>query len=273
MAKKIDLGTPPRMESEANAPAEGSAKERRRVFRGANERPRKSAPSSVLEQRVKNLTRVAAVAVAVTVCAVAFALYAVVAANAEIAETRSGMTNVVVAASPIAAGEAIPASSLEVRAVPDAYVVDGALSDPAAFVGAAALARIEANSQITSSLVAGSANSSSLSGALAPGMKAVTVAVDEESGLAGLLHTGDVVSVVGTTAAVNGPSWTTLADTATVIALGGSIAAPSDGYTSVTVEVTDDQARAIRAAQGSSSAVSFVLSAAADNATQDEQGA
>ena len=83
------------------------------------------------------------------------------------------------------------------------------------------------------------------------GRVAYTVALDSSTGLSPLLAVGDKVDVL---ASVNdGQVVTTerIADSIRVLALDGNLSGTkSDGYSNVTIEVTEDQALALSSASG-----------------------
>lgn len=206
---------------------------------------------SAMEERVKKLSRTATAAVAAAALGVTFGIYSLASANAEIAKTKEGMVNVVVAAQQIDAGSTITDDKVKIVEVPEAYVSSGAVSETDGFVGQVALTRIDSGTQVTPSVVAGSNGSGSLSSALHQNYKAVTIAVDEVQGFAGLLKVGDTVDVLSNENSLNGGSGslTRITSNAVVIALGSSLADSDSSYSTVTLEVMPNEADAIRNAQ------------------------
>lgn len=226
--------------------------------------PTPTSSTISLAARVGKLSRAMIISVFVAVIAIGFAVYALVSTNLQINATRAGMTAVVVASGDIAPGQTIEASNLTVKEVPQQYVVGNASGSIEPFVGKTAISKITNNSQIVPSMVAGINNGSSLSGSLASDRKAVTISVDEASGIAGLLHVGDQVSVVATGASIGNGSATPIASNSHVIALGSNMSSSDSSYASVTVEVSDSEALAIRNAQANGS-VSIILDASVNN--------
>lgn len=210
--------------------------------------------AGAMEGRIKRLSRAATAAVAVAVLAVVFGIYALASSSAQIAQAKEGMVNVVVAAEQIDAGASITADKLKVVEVPQAYVSAGATSSSSDYVGGTAITRIDAGSQLSSSLIAASRDASSLANALNPGYKAVTISVDDVQGLAGLLKVGDTVDVLESVSdAIGGSGLERITSTAVVVALGSSLSGSESSYASVTVEVTPAEADSIRSAQANGS--------------------
>ena len=226
------------------------------IFQQAPMPPRSNA--TAMEQRVQKLSRAAVASIAAAALGVTFGIYSLVSDNSQIAQTKEGMTNVVVATQQIDAGSAITADELEVKEVPQAYVSSGAVSKAEDFVGQVALTRIDSGTQLTSSVIAAAKDASSLGAALTPGYKAVTIAVDEVQGFSGLLKVGDTVDVLSADSSMNGGAMTRITGNAMVIALGSSLSDSDGSYSAVTVEVTPNEADAIRAAQANGN-VSLVL--------------
>ena len=226
------------------------------IFQQAPMPPRSNA--TAMEQRVQRLSRAAVASIAAAALGVTFGIYSLVSANSQIAQTKEGMVNVVVATQQIDAGTAITADELEVKEVPQAYVSSGAVSKAEDFVGQVALTRIDSGTQLTSSVIAAAKDASSLGAALTPGYKAVTIAVDEVQGFSGLLKVGDTVDVLSADSSMSGGAMTRITGNAMVIALDSSLSDSDGSYSSVTVEVTPNEADAIRAAQANGN-VSLIL--------------
>ena len=218
------------------------------------------------EERVKRLTRAAVASVAAAALGVTFGVYALTSANAQIAQTKENLVNVVVAANEIPAGATITAASLKTIEVPSAYVSSGAVSDAEGFVGQTAITRIDSGTQLTNSSVAGGRNTGSLANSLAAGYKAVTISVDSVQGFSGMLRAGDTVDVLTTSSTLGGSGLERITGSALVIALDGNLfteatggttalgtssssSSSSSSYSTLTREVTPNEADAIRAAQ------------------------
>lgn len=129
--------------------------------------------------------------------------------------------------------------------------------------GSRALVDIPAGAQISSSLVTG-AGGDRLAAELAAGKQAVTLAVDVEAGLAGHVRPYDTVRIVSVEGASSGEAFLeTVCERARVVAVGDDVAGVQSGSASVTVEVSPDEADAVREAQFAGR-VSLVLVAADD---------
>lgn len=236
----------------------------RKQKRGKSEK----SPAELVRQRAY----VTAAAVLVAVVAVGYGIFATLDANGRIEEAQANSTPTVVAAAHIAKGQVIEADDLVVKDVPQALRAADALgsadlSGDASIIGSVAVTDISANTQMTRALAAGAGSTVSLANALSPGMEAVTISVNAESGMAGNFVVGDVVRVVSMLGAVGGNgSAVDIAPDARIIALDTALSGQAS-YSSVTVEVTPDQAALIRGAQASSG-VSFILTAAADGETR-----
>lgn len=226
----------------------------------------KGKAGEATEERIKRLSRTAVGAVAAAALGVTFGVYSLTSANAQIAQTKENLVNVVVASTEIPAGATITADALKTIEVPGAYVSSGAVSSTEDFVGKTALTRIDSGSQLTYSSVAGGRNTSSLANSLEPGYKAVTISVDSVQGFSGMLRAGDTVDVLTTSSTLGGSGMERITGSALVIALDGNLYTEATGgttalgttgssdssstsYTSITLEVTPNEADAIRAAQ------------------------
>lgn len=223
------------------------------------------SPAEILKQRAY----VTAGACAVAVVAAGYGVYATVSADAQLDRMQANAVQTVVVATHIAKGEAIQAEDLEVRDVPASLRVETALgpddlSGEASVIGRLAVTDMAPGTQLTAALAAGEGNTASLADALASGMEAVSIAINDESGMGDNLVVGDVVRVVSMLGSVGGDgSAVDIAPSARVVALDTALTGSGEGYTTVTVEVTPKQAALIRGAQASSG-VSLILTAAAD---------
>jgi len=107
-------------------------------------------------------------------------------------------TNVLMAAQDIPAGTVITDNMLAQSKISSEAIAAGAIADHAAVVGKVAGATIYAGEQILGAklVAAGDANASTLSYALKPGMRAVTISVDGVSGLGYMLKPGNHVDII-----------------------------------------------------------------------------
>ena len=140
-----------------------------------------------------------------------------------------------------------PASRASDAVDPDALVV------PASAIGMTAVNEIPAGSQITSSKLA-HVEANGLPGRVAPGMRAVSIAIDRVKSVSNLIVAGDRVDVIAVTTPRTdaAPSVATIIRGAKVLSVGQQIdvptsatatPAPSDQqYSTATLEVTPKQA-------------------------------
>lgn len=107
-------------------------------------------------------------------------------------------SDVLVAVRDIPAGTVITENMIAQSKIPGEAIASGAIADTSSVVGKVAGATIYAGEQILVAklVAAGDANASSLSYALKPGMRAVTIAVDGVSGLAYMLKPGNHVDII-----------------------------------------------------------------------------
>ena len=120
-----------------------------------------------------------------------------------------------------------------------------------------------AGTQLSSSFVTGMGGDR-LSAELGAGLQAVTLAVDVETGLAGHVRPYDTVRIVSAEGASAGEAFLeTVCERARVVAVGDDATGVQSGSASVTVEVSPEEADAVREAQFAGR-VSLVLVAADD---------
>ena len=222
------------------------------------------------EKRVKTLSRLAGAAVAVAVFGGGYGLYAWAATDAMVAELRDGTVPVVTAREAIPAGTVVSARMVETREVPAGYAVSARLEDASSAVGQRTLTDVPAGAQITESLFAGPSDTSTMANNLAEGSVAVTLAVDAENGYSGMLRQGDRVRVVGYAQTVGGDlEAETLVRSARVAALDASLEEVPSSYSTVTVEVSPEEAYLVKAAQagGAGGGVDVLLLPSSDQAS------
>lgn len=174
------------------------------------------------------------------------------------AAAPTGMTPVVVATGPIARGVALQPAMLKVVNFPSDSVPQGAFQAVDQVVAAngpprLALREMVANEAVVAAKVSGPGSRPSLAGQLTPGMRAVSMATSEVSGVAGFVLPGDRVDIL-LTREIAGVTPQTLVQVLAenVLVLGVDQQAEAEKPTvarAVTVEVTPDQAQAIPLAQ------------------------
>lgn len=92
----------------------------------------------------------------------------------------------------------VTADMVQVQNVPVDYIQPGAVRDNKQVIGVQARERIIAGEQITGQRLLIDGKSAGLPGVIPPGKRAVTIAVSEVSGVAGLIKPGDYVDVMST---------------------------------------------------------------------------
>jgi len=113
-------------------------------------------------------------------------------------EVEVGAVPVVVASEPVPVGTMLTADQLRVVAWPARNQVPGAFSDPAQVVNRGVIATIAENEPITPRNVADPASGAGLPPVIPPGMRAISVRVNEVIGVAGFVLPGTRVDVLVT---------------------------------------------------------------------------
>lgn len=226
--------------------------------------------------KVSRLQKVTAGLAVIAVLAGGVAVVSEIDANNRIEEAFSGTTEVVAATKTIRAGNEISASDLAFVSVPNSTVADGAITkkdiddSSKTPVGRVATQYIAKGSQLTNASTAGKDNPESLAAAIGDGMEAVTISVDAQSGMGGMLRVNDRVKVIQPNDGSLGGDWfTVIADSVRIAALDGNFSSgsgSSDGYSTVTLEVTPEQAGKIRTAGG----LTLTLPSSADTTESGE---
>lgn len=226
--------------------------------------------------KVSRLQKVTAGLAVIAVLAGGVAVVSEIDANNRITEAFSGTTEVVAATKTIRAGDEISASDLAFVSVPNSTVADGAITkkdiddSSKTPVGRVATQYIAKGSQLTNASTAGKDNPESLAAAIGDGMEAVTISVDAQSGMGGMLRVNDRVKVIQPNdGSLGGDGFTVIADSVRIAALDGNFSSgsgSSDGYSTVTLEVTPEQAGKIRTAGG----LTLTLPSSADTTESGE---
>lgn len=226
--------------------------------------------------KVSRLQKVTAGLAVIAVLAGGVAVVSEIDANNRIEEAFSGTTEVVAATKTIHAGDEISASDLAFVSVPNSTVADGAITkkdiddSSKTPVGRVATQYIAKGSQLTNASTAGKDNPESLAAAIGDGMEAVTISVDAQSGMGGMLRVNDRVKVIQPNdGSLGGDGFTVIADSVRIAALDGNFSSgsgSSDRYSTVTLEVTPEQAGKIRTAGG----LTLTLPSSADTTESGE---
>ena len=220
-------------------------------------------PHERAAQAVRTLTRLTAVLGALAIGAVVFALATFASAQARLSSVDTETAPVCTAVQAIKAGTVIEANMLTLQDVPVPLAAEGAIGTREEAVGKLAVEPIPANGQITTGALASSEPAASLAGALDAGSRAISVAVDAETGLAGLIRHGDRVDVLSEGRAI--------VENAKVIAVDSSLSETLEEYATVTVQVSPEDAIAIQAAQ-ELAPVRLSMRSAADALTEEASG-
>lgn len=231
----------------------GAEKARGRARSGHEASVASSDDARGFRQRFKQMSAVAAASVAVAAMAICFGLWQAGASHSAVAAATDGAVDVAVATSDVKAGDVLDARAFEVRSVPAAWRSSGAVvmdSQAADLVGARALVDISAGTQLCSSfLVRGDADGR-LAGIIGEGMEAVSLSVDDQTGVAGQVRAFDKVRVVSVNTVSTGEAASeVLCEAARVLSVGGDGAGEGSAYSAVTIEVDSAQADSIRVAQ------------------------
>lgn len=197
------------------------------------------------------LAAVAGVAIAVAVATVGFSGWRWTQAQGELTRLEQSTVKVVTVTRDVAPSELIDSADLTIASVPKAFAPKDAAKKVSDVAGRQSVVQQTSGTAVSLSSVSGSKKPASIATAVTEGHVAYTVALDSSTGLSPLLSVGDKVDVL---ASVNdGQVVTTerLADSIRVLALDGNLSGTkSDGYSNVTIEVTEDQALALSSASG-----------------------
>jgi pilus assembly protein CpaB len=182
-------------------------------------------------------------------------------------EKRSTPVPVLVAVRYIPPGSVIKPDWVEKQKIPEAFVSPSALADLRSLEGLVSLAPISSGEQILGNKFGKPGEN--LSWALDPGFRAFTLAVDDTTGVGGLLSPGDRVDLLYKGSAGGKDATTFLYQNLRVLAVGTRTMAPdalssSGGYTHVTLSVTPSQAEELFFLEGRS-ALRLVLRGRGDD--------
>lgn len=208
-------------------------------------------------RRCKQMSAIVAAAVAVACVSIGYGLWQTASSQSAVDQATKDSELVWVALRDVKAGEVLDAESFEARAVPGAFRSSTALPAEGngsleAVSGARALVDISAGSQLCGSYLVGAGSDGRLAAQLSEGMEAVSLSVDDETGVAGQVKPYDAVRVVSTEDDSSGSvDLRVLASAARVAAVGGDGYADSASYSAIVVEVLPDEADDIRQAQAS----------------------
>lgn len=233
------------------APKTAMSGQRTTATAGAATARRQRGPQPEGTRNDHRLAAVAGVAIAVAVATVGFSGWRWTQAQGELTRLEQSTVKVVTVTRDVAPGELIDSADLTIASVPKAFAPKDAAKKVSDVAGRQSVVQQTSGTAVSLSSVSGSKKPASIATAVTEGHVAYTVALDSSTGLSPLLSVGDKVDVL---ASVNdGQVVTTerLADSIRVLALDGNLSGTkSDGYSNVTIEVTEDQALALSSASG-----------------------
>lgn len=233
------------------APKTAMSGQRTTATAGAATARRQRGPQPGGTRNDHRLAAVAGVAIAVAVATVGFSGWRWTQAQGELTRLEQSTVKVVTVTRDVAPGELIDSADLTIANVPKAFAPKDAAKKVSDVAGRQSVVQQTSGTAVSLSSVSGSKKPASIATAVTEGHVAYTVALDSSTGLSPLLSVGDKVDVL---ASVNdGQVVTTerLADSIRVLALDGNLSGTkSDGYSNVTIEVTEDQALALSSASG-----------------------
>lgn len=233
------------------APKTAMSGQRTTATAGAATARRQRGPQPGGTRNDHRLAAVAGVAIAVAVATVGFSGWRWTQAQGELTRLEQSTVKVVTVTRDVSPGELIDSADLTIASVPKAFAPKDAAKKVSDVAGRQSVVQQTSGTAVSLSSVSGSKKPASIATAVTEGHVAYTVALDSSTGLSPLLSVGDKVDVL---ASVNdGQVVTTerLADSIRVLALDGNLSGTkSDGYSNVTIEVTEDQALALSSASG-----------------------
>lgn len=171
-------------------------------------------------------------------------------------------TQIVTAAQDIPANTLITQEMLANTDIPADAVLPGAITKMSDVVGKALKSDIYVGEQIISAkiIVPGETGDGTLSYAIEPGMRAITIGVEATSGVAGMLRPSDRIDIIGEFSVANTVYTDLVAEYVNILAVDNVLSETgktSDGttvaYSTITLEVTPAQAMEISMAAYSGS--------------------
>lgn len=154
---------------------------------------------------------------------------------------ESGLKTVVVASADVAAGHVLEAGDLSVAQVPAEYCPATAVAeeDLSKLVGHAAITDLTKGVPVAGSAVQGSDTPSSLDCAMTAGNVAYTIDASGAQALAGMLRVGDRVNIISGS---DGSDGSVILGDVKVIALDTTLSGTAESYSTVTLDITPEQA-------------------------------
>lgn len=180
---------------------------------------------------------------ALAVGGLGFGLWQSATAASTIETYEGNLTTVVAVQTDVPAGTVISDANLITVQVPKRYVPSDACTDKEDVSGHMAVANLTKEQPISLSAVQGSSQPATIVGAPESGHVAYMLSLSGANAMSPLLHVGDRVDVLAGSSDTQGA---VIASEVRVLALDGRLSGgSSDGYSSVTLELTDQQAQDI----------------------------
>ena len=215
----------------------------------ASAKPHPSDPNAA----VRRLSRIAAALAFVTIASAAFGAWSYSSAQTLVADSKADAKPVVVARTAISSGTTITDAMVEIKEVPASYRASDCMESLDGVVGRQATADVTAGSQLTSSTVSGTEKATALAKRVSSDHVAVTIEASTTTGLAGQLKVGDRIDLITFVNATDAEkSARKIVENAKIASLGGKSSDTDASYTSMTLEVTEDEALAIKGCANSS---------------------
>lgn len=197
-------------------------------------------------------------------------------AQAKAVETNK--VSIVLAAGDVPPGTALTSEHVKTAEVEKSVVPSTALQDATSAIGRVTLVKLSAGTPVVEDVLAPSGSTAGLSALLPAGSRAITLRIDEITGVGGFLVPGCRVDVVSTLGGSSGeePASVTVVQNVPVLAVGGRYApgqprAENEPISSVTLVVTPEQAQAIDLV-ASTAQTRVVLRGNADGSTSELAG-
>lgn len=251
MAQEAAMGATTSTQMPAAAPKPAQGGQRTTSTAGASTARRQRGPAAGGTRKDRRLAAVAGVAIAVAGVTVGFSGLRWTQAQGELARLEKSTVKVVTVTRDVAPGEVITSADLRVASVPTAFAPKDAAKKLSDVAGRQSVTQQTSGTAVSLSSISGSKKPASITTAVTEGHVAYTVALDSSTGLSPLLSVGDKVDVLASVNDGQVVSSVRVADSIRVLALDGNLSgSKSDGYSNVTIEVTEDQALALSSASG-----------------------
>lgn len=237
----------------ASPTADGGApaQEKKGLFGGLKDRKRdkgEKKPLNPYEQQAdsrRKLTAACGALAGVAALALAVGGWQTSQAAAVRQKLEGDMQHVVVAAKDVAAGTVLTASDLTEADVPSSYVPSTATSSAADLVGHAVITDLSEGVPVATAQVQASGTPSSLAAAIGEGDVAYMLDVSGAAGLSPMLTVGDKVNILSGSGDAGAAE---ILSGVKVIALDSALSGKASSYSTVTLDLTTEQAETLFAA-------------------------